>query len=534
MSSAMTEPAGPALTLPDRVGVVNVGLSLFADAIREQGAPVISVDWRVPAGGQPDAVAALGRLYGIHAERIEAANAEVLRRLDGGTPLLTGITTVAGAVPGLVEGSGLTLLHCGPAIAYADAPDPLRRSMRAAAVAEGWADSLEQADARLAREEIGLAPANEHRVVVPMATALGPGAPLYVVENQAGGTTGYAPISQGPGEVAWFGVASEASVARLVFLRDVAAPVIGRILDRSGPLDVFALAAQAVAMGDDVHVRTQAATNLLIRTWLPHLTELGGPDGVAFARFLSANHLFFLTLAMAAARSLTEWAAQVEESSIVTTMARNGTTFGIRLPGSDRWFTAEAPEVGHALYYPGQGPQTSARDIGDSAVLELSGLGAAAAAGSPAVAQLLGGDLREAAGLTGPAGRGVRRAVQPVQDPAAGQRGDPAGGGRPQGSGAGRHARGHHRHPAPLGGHRPGRRGRGRGPPVLLRRRPIRPRPPPVRLERVPQTNDPVMGPIRQLRNPARAVPLSLQPQPAHGHQHSVTNNRNNVTLMRL
>ena len=236
MSSAMTEPASPALTLPDRVGVVNVGLSLFADAIREQGAPVISVDWRVPAGGQPDAVAALGRLYGIHAERIEAANAEVLRRLDAGTPLLTGITTVAGAVPGL---AGLTLLHCGPAIAYADAPDPLRRSMRAAAVAEGWADSLEQADARLAREEIGLAPANEHRVVVPMATALGASAPLYVVENQAGGTTAYAPVSQGPGEVAWFGVASEASVARLVFLRDVAAPVIGRILDRSGPLDVL-------------------------------------------------------------------------------------------------------------------------------------------------------------------------------------------------------------------------------------------------------------------------------------------------------
>ena len=394
----MTEPESSVLSLPDRVGVVNVGLSLFADAIREQGAPVISVDWRVPAGGQPDAVAALGRLYGINAERIEAANTEVLRRLDTGTPLLTGVTTVAGAVPGL---AGRTLLHCGPAVGYADAPDPLRRSMRAAAVAEGWADSLEQADARLAGKEISLAPANEHRVVVPMATALGTSAPLYVVENQAGGTTAYAPVSQGPGEVAWFGVASDASVARLVFLRDVAAPVIGRILEQAGPLDVLSLAAQAVTMGDDVHVRTQAATNLLIRTWLPQLTELGGPDGVAFARFLSGNHLFFLTLAMAAARSLTEWAAQVEDASIVTTMARNGTTFGIRLPGSDRWFTSGAPEVGHALYYPGQGPQTSARDIGDSAVLELAGLGAAAAAGSPAVAQLLGGDLHEAAGLTG-------------------------------------------------------------------------------------------------------------------------------------
>jgi Protein of unknown function (DUF1116) len=386
------------LTLPDRVGVVNVGLSLFADAIREQGAPVVSVDWRVPAGGDPAAVAALTRLYGIHAERIDAANAEVLRRLNGGTPLLTGVTTVAGAVPGLGD---RTLLHCGPALAYAEAPDPLRRSMRAAAVAEGWADDPGQADDLLAREEIRLTPANAHRVVVPMATALGASAPLYVVENQAGGTTAYAPISQGPGEVAWFGCATEASVARLVFLRDVAAPVIGRILDRSGPLDVLSLAAQAVAMGDDVHVRTQAATNLLIRTWLPYLTELGGPDGVAFARFLSANHLFFLTLAMAAARSLTEWAAQVDDASIVTTMARNGTTFGIRLAGADQWFVTAAPEVGHALYYPGQGPQTSARDIGDSAVLELSGLGAAAAAGSPAVAQLLGGSLTEAAGLTG-------------------------------------------------------------------------------------------------------------------------------------
>src|SRR6516225_10191377 len=103
----------PSLSLPAQVGVVNVGLPLFGDAIREQGAPVVSVDWRVPAGGQPEAVAALGRLYGIHAERIEAANAEVLHRLDRGIPMLAGLTTVAQAVPGLPE---RTLLHCGPAI----------------------------------------------------------------------------------------------------------------------------------------------------------------------------------------------------------------------------------------------------------------------------------------------------------------------------------------------------------------------------------------------------------------------------------
>lgn len=393
----MTQPDAIDLPRPGSAAVVNVGLPLFADAVREQGAPVITVDWRVPAGGQPDAVASLGRLYGACAERIDAANAEVVRRLDQGVPLLTGVTTVSAAVPELPRA---TLLHCGPAISYGDAPDPLRRSMQAAAVAEGWASGPQEADAMLRRGQIGLSPANEHRVVVPMATALGASSPLLTLSGEDG-TAAYAPVSQGPGEVAWFGCATADSIARLTFLRDVAAPVIGRIVERTGPLDVLGIAAQAVAMGDDVHVRSQAATNLLIREWLPHLVEVAGPEGTAFARFIAGNHLFFLTLAMGAARALTEWAARVPGSSIVTTMARNGTTFGIRLAGSGQWFLADAPEVGHALYYPGQGPGSSARDIGDSAVLELCGLGAAAAAGSPAVAQLLGGPMREAAGLTG-------------------------------------------------------------------------------------------------------------------------------------
>jgi hypothetical protein len=392
----MTEVAGPP-PLPRAVSVVNVGLPLFADAVAAQGAEVVSVDWRVPAGGQPDAVAALGRLCGRHAERIDEANAEVVRRLDAGVPLLTRVAAVTEVAPGLPD---RTLLHSGPAIGYADAPDPLRRSMRAAVVAQGWAADPAGAHRMLEREQIGLSPANEYRIVVPMATALEPAAAVYVVENAAGGTEAYAPLCQGPGDVAWFGCDNAAAIERLRFLREVAAPVIRQVLHRSGPVDVLALAAQALAMGDDVHVRTQAATNLLIRDWLPHLAGLADPARVAFARFLSANHLFFLTIAMAAARSLTGWAAQVPGSSIVTTMARNGTTFGIRLAGSDRWFTAAAPEVGNGLYHPDQGPETSARDIGDSAVLELTGLGAAAAAGSPAIAQFLGGSMAAAAALT--------------------------------------------------------------------------------------------------------------------------------------
>jgi hypothetical protein len=55
--------------------------------------------------------------------------------------------------------------------------------------------------------------------------------------------------------------------------------------------------------------------------------------------------------------------------------------------------------VGHALYHPGKTEKDAAPDIGDSAVLELVGLGGAAAAGSPAVGQLVGG-MAAAAELT--------------------------------------------------------------------------------------------------------------------------------------
>ena len=48
-----------AIVLPDEVSVVNVGLSLFADAVRDQAAPVEHVDWRIPADGQQDLIAGI-------------------------------------------------------------------------------------------------------------------------------------------------------------------------------------------------------------------------------------------------------------------------------------------------------------------------------------------------------------------------------------------------------------------------------------------------------------------------------------------
>lgn len=408
------------ITLPADIGVVNVGLPLFGASVLAQGRPSVSVDWRVPAGGDPEAVAALRRLSGPLVARVDEANAEVLRRLDTGVPMLTGVSPAAEVVPTVGD---RMLLHAGPSIGLGEVCDPLRRSMRSAVVAEGWADDVEAADALLVSGQVSLAAANDLGVVVPMATVMGPGTPVWVVTLEAGRTTAWAPIGQGSGDVAWFGRDTPGAIERLVFLKEAVGPVLGAALVHSGPVDVLSLAAQAVAMGDDVHVRTQAATNLLIRHLLPALVAGDDRRRVEVARYASANHLLFLSLAMAAARSLTAWAGEVQGSSVVTTMSRNGTEFAAGLPGGAQSRTA-APMVGSALYHPGKGPQDSAPDIGDSSVLELVGLGGAAAAGSPAVGQLVGG-LAAAAKLTAEfdqvcVGRSSRFAL-----PALGGRGTP-------------------------------------------------------------------------------------------------------------
>jgi hypothetical protein len=107
-------------------------------------------------------------------------------------------------------------------------------------------------------------------------------------------------------------------------------------------------------------------------------------------------------------------------------MARNGTTFGVRLGGSP-WFVTAAPPIGHALYYAGQGPETSALDIGDSALLEVVGLGGPAGAASPAVAAFVGGTMADAIALTHDMDRICAGRSSRFKLPLLDQRGTPVG-----------------------------------------------------------------------------------------------------------
>ncbi|MGH2967526.1 MAG: DUF1116 domain-containing protein, partial [Solirubrobacteraceae bacterium] len=378
-----------------RVDTVNVGLSTFADALRAQGAAVVEVDWRPPAGGDPRAIELLTRLWGSHGDRVAAGNDEAVARIEASAPRALSVAPAGDVVPGLRDG---LLLHSGPPIEWPRVCDPQRRALLAAAVFEGWAPDRAEAERLLERGEIALEPGNEHDHVGPMTGVCSPSMPVWVVADERLGTRAFSTLNEGPGRTLWFGVGDDQSVERLRFFRDTLGPGLARLLEHAGPVDVFGLAAQGLNMGDELHMRSQAAGNLLIRELAPALAAVGGE---ATARFIAGNHHFFLNLTMAAAKCASLAAAGAEGSSVVSLMARNGTEMGIQLAGlPGRWFTAPAAPVEDALLRDGYGPEHAALDIGDSAVIECVGLGGMALAAAPAVAAFLGGEAATAAART--------------------------------------------------------------------------------------------------------------------------------------
>jgi hypothetical protein len=375
------------------VSAVNLGLSTFADAVRAQGAPVVDVDWRPPAAGDADAVALLTRLWGAHGDAIADANRRAVAAIEGASPRAVTVAPARDVVPGIRDG---VLLHSGPPITWDRVCDPQRRALLAAVLFEGWAPDRESAAALLERGEIALEPGNEHDHVGPMTGVCSPSLPVWVVED--GDRRAYSTLNEGPGRTLWFGVGDDESVQRLRFFRDELGPRLAALLERRGPVDVFDLAAQGLNMGDELHMRSQATGNLLLRDLAPAFAALGGEDS---ATFIAGNHHFFLNLTMAASKCASLAATECTGSSIVSLISRNGTDVGIQLAGMPgRWFVAEAAPVGDVLLREGFEAGDAARDIGDSAVIECVGLGGMALAAAPAVAAFFGGDAAAAAQRT--------------------------------------------------------------------------------------------------------------------------------------
>ena len=328
---------------------------------------------------------------------VDAANRDALTRLTEAEPVLVDCVPAHDA---LDLPAGL-VLHAGPPIRWAAMCGPLRGAVIGALRHEGWAGTDEEAAGLAAGGTLRFEPCHDRGAVGPMTGLITPSMPVLVVENRTFGNRAAVTLNEGLGRVLRFGAHDADVLARLAWLRDEAGPMLGAALRRAGGLPLRPLMAQALLMGDEMHQRNVAASALLLRRLGPALVEAGpGPALRRVVEFIAGNDQFFLNIAMAAGKVATDPLSGVTGATVVRTMARNGTEFGIRVAGDARWFVAPAgtPE---GLFFPGFGPGDANPDLGDSAIVETIGLGGLAMAASPAVARFVGaGGLAEALRIT--------------------------------------------------------------------------------------------------------------------------------------
>ena len=333
-------------------------------------------------------------------EKVEQANSEALRRMLGAEPVLIDVQPAGDVLPGLGE---RMILHAGPPVEWSRMCGPMRGAIAGIAEFEGWAKDLEEGERLAAEGAFAFHPNHDFGAVGPMTGMTTRSQPVMVVENRTTGNRAYCTINEGLGKVMRFGGNDAEVLDRLRWLRDVLGPALGAALRQTDGIALKPLVARGLTMGDEMHQRNVACSGLLLRALAPELARVTTDNGAlaeALA-FIGGNDQFFLNVAMALGKAIMDPVRDIEGSTVVTAMSRNGTDFGIRVSGTgDEWFTAPV-EMPEGLYFPGYGVDDANPDLGDSTIVETIGLGGFAMAAAPAVAGFVGaGTASEAALFT--------------------------------------------------------------------------------------------------------------------------------------
>ncbi len=329
-------------------------------------------------------------------QKIEQANEEAVQRMIQGEPVLVDIAPAGEVIPGM---QGKIITHAGPPIEWERMCGAMQGAVIGQVLFEGWAKTPEEARAMLDRGEIRLEPNHHHQTVGPMAGTISPSAPVWVVENKTFGNRSFCRQVEGQQQ---FGDYSEEALRSLRLWRDIWAPALRKGLHQIGGLNLKSIITQALQMGDELHNRHSAASSLFANAMAVAMVEADVPKAelLPTLKYITNHNLIFLGLAMAAGKAIADPAMNVEYSTVVTAMCRNGVEFGIRVSGlGEEWFTAPAPQV-DGLFLPGYSAEDAGLDMGDSAITETVGWGAFTIGGAPGILSLVGGTPEEALAYT--------------------------------------------------------------------------------------------------------------------------------------
>lgn len=376
--------------LSQKPRVINVGLKSFTEVIEAFGCDVVQYDWAPPAGGNVELIKVLNFLRSCREMDIDEANRSVIAKVVASQPVIKDVVPAKSVIKELNEGK--VILHAGPPIRFENMPDPVQGSCVGAALFEGWAATEEEARKILASGEVTFIPCHHVKAVGPMGGITSANMPVFVVENQTDGNEAYCTMNEGIGKVLRFGAYSKEVVDRLLWMKDVLGPTLGRAIRSIGGLNVNPLVAKAIAMGDEFHQRNIAASLAFLKEVSPVITkmDMDEKDRYDVIKFLADTDQFFLNIMMATGKAVMDAARQVTDGTIVTAMCRNGVEFGIRISGmGDEWFTAPV-NTPQGLYFTGYDGEDACPDMGDSAITETFGVGGMAMIAAPAVTRFVG------------------------------------------------------------------------------------------------------------------------------------------------
>ncbi|MGW5641777.1 DUF1116 domain-containing protein [Saccharopolyspora sp. NPDC003752] len=383
------------------LNVINVGLAMFADDIAAQGGAVTTLDWTPPGNGKPDVIAALDLLERPEiAAKIEQANAEAADRVMNAKPMLVGFGRAIDVVPGMTP---TTIIHAGPPIEFERMSGPMKGAVLGALVFEGLAADLAEAEQVAASGRIDFSPCHERDCVGSMAGVTSASMYMHIVHNETHGNYSYTNLSEQMAKILRMGANDESVVERLIWMRDVLGPMLKEAMEIGGPVDLRLLLAQALHMGDEAHNRNNAGTLLLFQALAPSLlrTSFTTEQKKEVFDFIASSDYFSGPTWLAMAKAAMDAAHGIEGSTVVTTMARNGVEFGLRVSGlpGNHWLTGPAQKVVGPMFA-GYKPEDAGLDIGDSAISETCGFGGFAMAAAPAIVALVGGTVEEAVAYT--------------------------------------------------------------------------------------------------------------------------------------
>ena len=330
---------------------------------------------------------------------IEKANQTAVDRMMEARPIVVGVARAIDVIPGMQAN---LFLHAGPPVTWERMAGPMRGALIGAIIFEKLAKNAEEAVQLIESKKVRWEPCHEHASVGPMAGLIAPSFLVYVVEDKALGLKTYSGLNEGRGKVLRMGAYSEDVLTKLHWMNDVLGPIVGKALEDCGGVDIRALLGKALHMGDDGHNRLDAASLLFTLQLAPSITRVAGDIKTAaeIIKFLGDNALSILNPVMAGCKVMTLAGHNVEGSTIVTIMARNGTDFGIQVSGlGDCWFTGPAGMV-KSLYFPGFTEKDANPDIGDSTITETAGIGGFAMATAPAIVTFISGTAKDAINTT--------------------------------------------------------------------------------------------------------------------------------------